>query len=82
MDNGHTQHQKSTILHSGDQDEKEQEEKGEKLLNHDGQMGNNNFEGEPVDIVIDHENVSVVQDKKRTSVPIWRLVSVHEPLAT
>ena len=77
MDNGHTQHRKSTTPH-----EKEQEEKGEKLLNHNGQIGSNNLEGEPVDIVIDHENVSVVQDKKRTSVPIWRLVSVHEPLAS
>ena len=64
MDNGHTQHQKSTTPHSGDQDEKEQEEKGEKLLNHDGQIGSNNLEDEPVDNVIDHENVSVVQDKK------------------
>ena len=75
MDNNHTQHQNSTSA-SGDLDEKLQEEEGEKL-NHDGQAGSNNLEGEPVDT--DHESVSVVQgkNKKETSVPFWRLVTVH-----
>ena len=75
MDNDHTQRQNSTSA-SGDQDEKLHEEEGEKL-NHNGQVESNNLEGEPVDT--GQESVSVVQgkNKKETSVPFWRLVSVH-----
>ena len=75
MDNDHTQHQNSTNA-SGDLDEKVHKEEGEKLK-HDGQLESNGLEGEPVDT--GQENVSVVQgkNKKRTSVPFWRLVSVH-----
>jgi hypothetical protein len=74
MDNEPTQHQNS-IRDSGDvdQDEKLHAEK----LNHDGQLPeSNNLEAEPVDT--HHGNVSVVEDKmkkKKTSVPVWRLVS-------
>ena len=67
-----TQHQNSTNA-SDDWEEKEYEEEGDKL-NHNGQVVSNGLEGEPVDT----ENIislSVVQEKK-TSVPIWRLVSV------
>jgi hypothetical protein len=74
MDNEHTQHQKSTTV-DHDQDEPLH---AEKLINHDGQLPeSNNFEAEPVD-THRHGNVSVVEDterKKRTSVPVWRLVS-------
>ena len=74
MDNDHTQRQNSTSA-SGDQDEKLHEE--EEKLNHNGQVESNNLEGEPVDT--GQDSVSVVQGKKKkeTSVPFWRLVSVH-----
>ena len=72
MDNDHTQYQNSTNA-SDDQDEKVQGEK----LKHNDQLESNGLEGEPVDT--GQENVSVVQgkSKKKTSVPFWRLVSVH-----
>ena len=68
----HTQHQNSINV-SDDLEEKEYEE-GDRL-NHNGQVVSNGLEGEPIDA--ENISLSVVQErKKKTSVPIWRLVSV------
>jgi hypothetical protein len=75
MDNDHTQHQNS-VRASGDidQDEKLHAEK----INHNGQLPHsNNLESEPVDT----HHVSVVEKKKKTSVPVWRLVSACHLIA-
>ncbi len=73
-----TQHQHSHSTSSSTPDGEEvhhqsiddQSQDGEKP-DHEGQMANDDdMEGEHVD----SENVSVVQGKKKISVPVWRLV--------
>ena len=67
-----TQYRHSTNggIPSDDHSEKVHQ-KGEKLACHDSWVANNDFEGEHVDV----EKVSVMQGKKKkTSVPVWRLV--------